>query len=231
MVSRKNMCARSSLIILSVFACVHGTSVGAEQDVASGVRGALKQGADAAVSKLGAAGGFMNNPAVKIGLPEPLKSAEKILKTLGMNKQADALVVKMNAAAESVMPLVQPVLINAIKNMSLTDAKKILTGGDTSVTDFFKNKTQASLHTSLLPVVKKTTDHVGLAQQYNGLAKKAAQLGLMKGDAINIEHYVTTKTLDGLYTIIGEEEQKIRANPIQAASSVVQAVFGALKKP
>jgi Protein of unknown function (DUF4197) len=224
---------RNHLIILSLFIlCSHGAAIASpsDQDAASGMRGALTQGADAAVASLGASGGFMNNPKVKIDLPEPLKRVEKILKMAGLNKQANVLIEKMNAAAESAIPLAKPLLINAIKSMSLTDAKAILTGGGTSVTEFFKSKTQSSLQTSLLPLVKKTTDSVGLAQQYNNLAKKAAQFGLIKTDAINIEQYVTSKTVEGLYIIVAEEEQKIRANPLAAASSVVQAVFGALKK-
>ncbi len=223
--------------ILSIFTCVALSCLSSNAiaqtsavDAASGVRGALSQGADAAVKKLGIAGGFMNNPAVKISLPEPLKSAEKLLKMAGLNKQATQLVEKMNAAAETAVPLAKPVLVAAIKNMTLTDAKNILTGGDTSVTTFFKTKTQTELQASLLPIVKKSTDSVGLAQQYNSLASKAAPLGLIKGDAVNIERYVTGKTLDGLYLLIGEEEKKIRANPLGAVSSVVQSVFGALKK-
>lgn len=219
------------LTILSLF-CLAPVKVLAQSqtDAASGLRGVLAQGTDVAVSKLGAVGGFMNNPLVKIPLPEPLKSAEKILKIAGLNKQASALVEKMNAAAETAVPLAKPVLIDAIKKMTLTDAKNIVSGGDGSVTAFFKTKTQASLQLALLPIVKKTTDSVGLAQQYNSLASKAAPLGLIKGDAVNIERYVTGKTLDGVYLLIAEEERKIRSNPLAAASGVVQAVFGALKK-
>ena len=220
-----------ALYILILFCAVHAAATAQNQtDTASGVRGALSQGAEAAVSKLGMVGGFMNNPAVKIPLPEPLKSAEKILKMAGLNKQAQGLVEKMNTAAETAVPLAKPILIDAIKKITLSDAKSILSGGDTSVTTFFKSKTQQNLQAALLPMVKKTTDTVGLAQQYNTLASKAAPLGLIKGDATNIERYVTGKTLDGLYHLIAEEEKKIRSNPLAAASSAVQAIFAGLKK-
>lgn len=171
-------------------------------DAASGVRGALEQGAQAAVAKLGVTGGFYNNEKLRIPLPDSLKKAEKIMKLAGLGKQSDALVAKMNEAAEAAVPLAKPILMSAIKSMTLNDAKQVLTGGESSVTDFFKSKTQSSLKTALLPIVKQSTDQVGLAQQYNGLAAKAAPLGLIKGDAANIEGYVTGKTLDGLYSVI-----------------------------
>ena len=199
-------------------------------DAASGLKGALEQGTQAAVAQLGAAGGFYNNAKLRIPLPESLQKAEKIMKLAGMGKQSDALVAKMNEAAEAAVPLAKPVLVQAIKSMSVDDAKQVLTGGEGSVTQFFKNKTQAQLKTELLPLVKKTTDQVGLASQYNSLAAKAAPMGLIKGDAANIETYVTGKTLDGLFAVIAEEEKKIRANPMAAASSLVQTVFGALRK-
>jgi hypothetical protein len=199
-------------------------------DAATGLRGALTQGANVAISKLGVDGGFLNNPTVKIPLPDTLRKAEKMLKLAGLGKQSDELVLKMNHAAEAAVPLAKPLLIDAIKSMTVADAKGIISGGNDSVTQFFKAKTQASLKTALLPIVKQSTDKVGLAQQYNGFAAKLQPMGLIKGDAANIEGYVTGKTLDGLYTMIAQEERDIRANPMQAASSVVQAVFGALRK-
>ena len=202
----------------------------AHADEAAGIRGALTQGANAAVSKLGVAGGFMNNAKVKIPLPEPMGGAYKLMKTVGMGKQADELVAKMNAAAEQAVPLAKPLLLDAVKSMSVADAKGILTGGDNSVTQFFQAKTQDNLKKAFLPSVQGAISKVGLAQQYNAIAAKAKPLGLVKGDAANIETYVTGKTLDGLYLLIGEEEKKIRQNPMGAVSSVVQAVFGALKK-
>ena len=120
-------------------------------------------------------------------------------------------------------------MINAVKTMSVGDAKKILTGGDDSVTQFFREKTAAPLAEKFLPIVKQSTDRVGLAQKYDKLAGQGEKLGLIKGDAANIEKYVTAKTLDGLYLMIGEEERSIRANPAAAGSAIVSKVFGALK--
>jgi hypothetical protein len=225
--------SRKSLI-LGLFASTFLTTSAYAQlsqiDAATGMRGALTQGANVAISKLGVDGGFLNNPKVKIPLPDTLRKAEKVLKLAGLGKQSDELVLKMNYAAEAAVPLAKPLLVDAIKSMTVADAKGIISGGNDSVTQFFKTKTQASLKTALLPIVKQSTDKVGLAQQYNGFAAKLQPMGLIKGDAANIEGYVTGKTLDGLYTMIAQEEQAIRANPMQAANSVVQAVFGAFKK-
>lgn len=113
--------------------------------------------------------------------------------------------------------------------MTLQDAKGILTGGQTSVTDYFKRTTSAQLTQRFLPIVKNATDKVGLAQQYNSLAGQGASLGLIKKDDAKIENYVTNKTLDGLYFMIGEQEKALRANPLGATSDIVKKVFGALK--
>ena len=116
-----------------------------------------------------------------------------------------------------------------VKTMSLDDAKRILTGGDNSVTEFFKNKTEGPLTVKFLPIVKQATDRVGLAKQYDEVAGQGAKLGLVKGDATNIDQYVTHKALDGLYLMIGEEERAIRQNPAAAGSAIVSKVFGALR--
>jgi Protein of unknown function (DUF4197) len=217
-------------LILSLFVTHSVYAQLSDADAASGLRGALTQGASAAIGKLGVDGGFLNNPKVKIPLPDTLRKAQKVLKYAGLSKQSDDLVVKMNHAAEAAVPLSKPLLTEAIKSMTLTDAKSIISGGDDSVTQFFRAKTNVALKTQLLPIVKQTTDKVGLAQQYNGFAQQLQPLGLVKGDAANIEAYVTGKTLDGLYTMIAEEEKTIRANPAAALSSVVQTVFGLLRK-
>ena len=120
-------------------------------------------------------------------------------------------------------------LIGAVQSMSVTDAKNILTGGDTSVTQFFSSKTRAPLGEKFLPVVTQATSQVGLAQQYNAFAGKAVGFGLVKKEDARIEDYVTGKTLDGLFTVIGEEERKLRQNPAAAGSALLQKVFGALK--
>jgi hypothetical protein len=199
------------------------------QEAARGIKGALNTGISSAVGKLGVAGGFLNNPKVKIPLPPALDDIASGLRLLGKGKDADELVAKMNQAAEQAVPLAKPLLVNAVKSMSLEDAKNILTGGDQSVTQFFRDKTAAPLAMKFLPLVKQTTDRVGLAQQYDRFAGQGAKLGLIKGDAANIEQYVTDRTLDGLYLMIGEEERAIRENPAAAGSAIVSKVFAALR--
>ncbi len=199
------------------------------QDAVRGIRGALTQGAASAIAKLGVPGGFSNNPKVKIPLPPALEQVAKGMRMLGRGKDADELVAKMNQAAEQAVPEAKGLMINAVKTMSVTDAKNILTGGDNSVTQFFRAKTAAPLAARFLPIVKQSTARVGLAQKYDEFAGQGAKFGLVKGDAATIEQYVTDRTLDGLYLMIGDEERAIRQNPAAAASGIVSKVFGALR--
>jgi len=199
-------------------------------DAVSGLKQALNDGSIAAVAKLGVENGFFGNPHVKIPLPPSLKRVEGAMRTLGMRKQADELVLSMNRAAEAAVPEAKQLLVDAAKKMSVQDAKKILTGGDTAGTEYFKHNTQSQLTQRFLPIVKKATDRVGLAQQYNSIAGQGAMLGLVKEDQATIERYVTQKTLDGLYFMIGEQEKAFRQNPVGATSDIVRKVFGAMKR-
>ena len=199
------------------------------QDAAKGIKGALMEGATSAIDKLGVPGGFSNNPKVKIPLPPALDEVAKGMRMLGRGREADELVASMNQAAEAAVPEAKELMVNAVRTMSLQDAKQILTGGDGSVTQFFRAKTAAPLAVKFLPIVKRATSRVGLAQRYDEFAGQGARLGLIKGDAANIEQYVTDKALAGLYLEIGEEEHAIRQNPAAAASAIVSKVFGALR--
>ncbi len=216
----------SCFLVGSVFA--FGLSDLTNQDATRGIKGALTQGAESAIGKLGVPGGFLNNPKVKIPLPPALDQVAKGMRLLGRGKDADELVASMNQAAEQAVPEAKGLMLNAVKTMSVDDAKKILTGGGDSVTQFFRAKTAAPLAVKFLPIVKKATDRVGLAQKYNQVAGQGAKLGLVKGDAANIEQYVTKRTLDCLYLMIGEEEHAIRQNPAAAGSAIVSKVFSAL---
>jgi hypothetical protein len=199
-------------------------------DAVGGLKQALNDGSLAAVAKLGAANGYFGNPKVKIPLPPSLQKIEGALRLAGMKKQADELVLSMNRAAEAAAPEAKQLLVDAVKKMSVQDAKKILTGGDTAGTEYFKRTTEIQLAQRFLPIVKKATDRVGLAQQYNSLAGQGAQLGLIKKDHATIEQYVTQKALDGLYLMIGEQEKAFRQNPVGATSDIVRKVFGAIKR-
>ncbi len=200
-----------------------------EGDASAGLKTALEKGALAAVAYLGKPDGFLQNAKVRIPLPGFLEDASKLLKKLGQGKRVDELVTAMNRAAEAAVPMGKDLLVNAVKTMSVSDAKKILSGGDTSVTEFFAEKTRTPLGERFLPVVTKATEKVGLAQKYNQLAAKASGFGLIKKQDAKIEQYVTGKTLDGLYIVIGDEEKKIRQDPVGTGSAILKKVFGAMK--
>src|SRR5450830_128838 len=199
------------------------------QDASNGLRAALDAGSAAAVAKLGVENGFLNNDKVKIKLPGVLEQAKPLLKMTGRGQQLDDLVVSMNRAAESAIPMAKPLLIDAVKSMSVTDAKNILSGGDTSVTDFFRQKTATPLGEKFLPIVKKITDQNGLSAKYNTTMGQVAKTGLISGEQSTVEGYVTQRSLDGLFYMIGEEEKAIRRDPVGAGSSIIGKVFGALK--
>jgi hypothetical protein len=197
-----------------------------ESEAVQGVRSALERGANAAVDLLGRNDGFLGNPKVRIPLPGILEDAAKLLKATGQQKRVDELVTAMNRAAEAAVPQARTLLVNAAKSISVDDAVKIVRGGDTSVTEYFARKTRAPLGEQFLPIVTKATEKVALADKFNAVAGKAAKLGLLKGDDANIQRYVTGKSLDGLYLVIGEEERKIRKDPVGTGSAILRKVFG-----
>ena len=199
-----------------------------ESDANAGIRGALERGATAAVGLLGKPDGFLGNPLVKIELPGYLKDAAKLLRATGQGAKLDELVTAMNRAAEAAVPAAKPLLIKAVKDMSVEDGLKILKGGDDAATQFFAAKTREPLAQQFLPIVTQATEKVSLADKYNAVAKKAGSFGLVKGDEANIQQYVTSRALDGLYRLIGEEEKKIRQDPIGTGSAILKKVFGGL---
>ncbi len=198
------------------------------RDAAGGLREALNQGAAAAVKKLGRTDGYLGDPRVKIELPEKLQKIEGLLKMLGLGDQTEELVTAMNRAAEAAAADAKPILLDAVKKMTVTDAKGILSGGDDSVTEYFRRTTSATLTQRFAPIVRKATAKVKLASKYDDVAAKAARLGLVGDEDANIESYVTRKALDGLYQVIGDEERAIRQNPLGAVGSLAKKVFGAL---
>jgi hypothetical protein len=198
-------------------------------EASAGIKAALDKGVQVAVTQLGAADGFLGNPKVRIPLPGFLADASQLLKVTGQGARVDELVTAMNRAAEAAVPLGKNLLLAAVKNMTVADATAVLTGGDDAVTRFFADKTRGPLGVQFLPVVQRATARVGLADRYNRVAGKAAGLGLIKDSEANIERYVTDKTLDGLYTVIAEQERALRANPAQAGSAILKKVFGALQ--
>ena len=199
------------------------------QEAVSGLKSALEKGSQAAVASLGKPDGFFGNSKVKIPLPDSLQRAEKMMRQFGMGKYADELELTMNRAAESAVPEAKQLFVDSVKKMSVQDAKGILTGGDTAGTEYFKRTTSDQLHARFLPIVKKATAKVKLADKYNQYAEKGVAFGLVKKEDANLDEYVTRKALDGLFVVVADEEKKIRQNPVQAGSDLLKKVFGALK--
>lgn len=199
------------------------------QDAVAGLKAALEKGSQAAVAALGRDDGFLGNPRVKIPLPESLTRAETLMRRVGMGKYADELVVAMNRAAEAAVPEARQLFVDSVRKMSVQDAKGVLSGGETAGTEYFKRTTSDQLHVRFLPIVRKATAKVGLAQKYNEYAGRGAELGLVKKEQANLDEYVTQRALEGLYLMVAEEEKKIRRDPLAAGASIIKKVFGALK--
>ena len=215
----------ASTVTLTQAAWLDSISTG---DASSGVKEALAKGADYAVSSLGKQNGFLGNSKVKIPLPDGLKKAEKAMRTFGMGKQADELVDTMNHAAENAVAEAKPILMDSIKKMSVNDAKGILTGGDDSVTNYFKRTSTEALTQKFMPIVQGATKKVQLGEQYNKFAGKAAGMGLIDKKDADLDSYVTQKAMDGLFLMIAEQEKNLRSNPLGAGSDLLKKVFGAL---
>ena len=198
------------------------------KDAAGGLRAALSQGIGTAVAQLGANNGFLNDPKVAIPLPPALEKADRALRMVGMSGQADELRATMNHAAEQAVAQAKPVFEDALRHMTLTDAKAILTGGDDAGTQYFRQATSAQLSVRFKPIVAAATAQLKLASQYDEVAGKAAQLGLISSADANLDDYVTARALDGLFSRIADEERAIRKNPLGQANLLIKKVFGAL---
>jgi hypothetical protein len=224
---------KTALALVAGLALALPASAGLEsitnQDASSGLREALVAGTQYAVDSLGKTDGFFGNGKVKIPLPESAQKIEKLMRQFGMGKQADELVLTINRAAEAAMPEAKTLLVDAARKMSVQDAKTILTGGQDSATQYFKRTTSDQLRARFLPIVKKATAKVQLAQKYDEYAGKGAKFGLVKKEDANLDTYVTQKALDGLFVMVAEQEAKVRQNPAEAASGILKKVFGALK--
>lgn len=222
-----------SMVLLALFV-THANALSVSDlsnaEASGGLKEALTQGIGKAISSLGAPDGFLGNKEVKIPLPKSLKKIEKGMKLMGMGKQSDELVLKMNRAAEAAVPEAKALLVDSVKKMTLADAKAILTGPEDAATQYFKRTTSAQMAEKFLPIVKKATENVQLAESYNKYAEMGSKFGVVKKEDAKIEQYVTNKALDGVYLMIAKEEAAIRKDPVGQASSLLKKVFGAIGK-
>ncbi len=212
-------------------------------EIAAGLKEALARSTTAAISSLGRSGGFWDNASVRIPLPGRLAQVGKFARQLGQGARVDAFELSLNRAAEQAVPQVAAIFGDAIRKMTLADARGILTGGDHAATDYFRRVAGAALRARIEPIVAKATDSVGVTRQYKSLASAAAGGGLgsalgslgafggghpaaASGSPLNLDDYVTAKTLDGLFTTIGEQERSIRQNPAARSTELLKKVFG-----
>jgi len=189
---------------------------------------ALDKGSRAAVGALGRRDGFFGDPRVRIPLPPSLERAESIMRRFGLGGHADELILAMNRAAEEAVASALELFVEAVRRMTVQDAKAILEGGDSAGTVYFRRSTEEGLRQRFLPIVRKATSRVGLARHYSAYAEKAVPFGLVKKEHANLDDYVTQKALDGLFLVLADEERRIREDPVSAGSAIVRRVFGGL---
>jgi hypothetical protein len=199
-------------------------------DQIGSLKQALSQGAEASVVGLAQSNGFLGNPRVRIPLPANLVEADAKLRKYGLGKYADELNTSMNRAAEAAVPEAKTLLLNAVANMTVTDAKNILMGQDDAATQYFRSSTEVALTAKFKPIVANSMRKVTLAQAYNRFASAGATLGLVKQSDATLEDYITRRAMDGLFLMVAEKEKEIRANPLQATGDLAKKVFSALLK-
>jgi hypothetical protein len=214
-----------------------GATTLSQDQMVGGLKEALSKGVERAVASLGHDNGFLTNMNVKIPMPAKLQKVESALRAVGQTKLADDFVASMNHAAETAVPVAAPVFGDSIKQMTIADAKTILSGTNNAATQYFRRTTQTNLYAKFYPIVQKATDQVGVTAQYKAMMSKFASLDTMSGllgsqspmkfSASDIDTYVTDKTLDGLFKVVAEEEKSIRANPVARTTDLLQKVFGA----
>ncbi len=197
-----------------------------KETVAAGLKEALTVGSQNAVKTVSQTDGFFKNPAIKIPLPEKVQKVEKPLRKIGLGKQVDEFILTMNRAAEKAAPPAKDIFIGAIKEMTIVDALNILKGGDTAATEYMRSKTYDKLYGLFKPTVSKAVMEVGVTKAYQQLVDKAKKSRLIKDESLDLDHHVTSKALDGLFFMLGQEEKKIRKDPVAQVTDLLKKVFG-----
>lgn len=193
--------------------------------IAAGLKEALTVSTGNAVAATGRPDGYLKNQAIKILLPDKLRTVASGMRLIGRGAEMDELEVAMNRAAEQAAPKAKPIFINAVKKMSFDDARKILSGGDTAATEYFKRQSSQELTTAFTPIVHTAMENVGAIKQFNRVMS-SSMAGPLAGQGFNLDKYVVGKSLDGLFYMLGEEEKKIRKDPAAQATSLLKQVFG-----
>jgi hypothetical protein len=205
-----------------------GVNVGpglSESKVASGLKQALQVGSENAVKIVGKPNGYFGNPAIKIEMPKDLHLLESGMRELGFGPKIDEFILSMNRSAEAAAPAARKIFIDAILAMTFEDAKRILSGDNTAATEYFKQKTTGQLTDAFTPVVKKTMGENGVVRQYDALTEQYKNIPFAKSQSLDIDHYVVSKALDGLFHELGEQEKQIRTNPAARTTDLLKEVF------
>ncbi|OIP34250.1 MAG: hypothetical protein AUK27_08020 [Deltaproteobacteria bacterium CG2_30_66_27] len=203
-------------------------TVADDAKVVSGLKEALSVGTANTVAATSKANGYFSNQAIKILVPEKVRKVTDVLGKVGYQKEVDDFVLSMNRAAEKAAPRAKAHFVEAIREMTFEDARKILGDGDTAVTDYFRGKTQKKLYDEFRPTVSASMDEVGVTRSYKNMVGKYAALPLVggKAESVDLDHHVTTKALDGLFLVLGQEEKKIRTDPAARVTDLLKDVFG-----
>lgn len=204
-------------------------SMFSNKDQVGSLKQALTQGAETAVKNLAKENGYLGNDKVRIPLPESLQKAEGLLRKFGMGSYADDLITSMNRAAEAAVPEAKTLLVDAVKKMSVEDAKTILTGSEDAATQYFRKTTETALTGKFKPIVAKSMEKVKLAKSYDQFAASGSKYGLVNEGDAKLDDYITRKAMDGLFLMMAEQEKAIRANPLEATGSLAKKVFSALR--
>ncbi len=197
-----------------------------DEKITSGLKEALRVGTDNAVRSTGRPDGYFGNEAIKVLMPEKLRTLEKGLRAIGYGPDVDEFVLSMNRAAERAAPHAKAIFWDAILELSFEDARQIFSGGDTAATDYFRDKTTDKLVGAFTPVVEEAMDEVGVTRQYNQLVGRARAIPFLKSEFVDINEYVVSKALDGLFYVLAEEERKIRKDPAARITELLKEVFG-----
>ncbi len=195
--------------------------------IADGLREALRIGATNAVTRTGRLDGYLANQVIKILLPEPIRKIERALRVAGMGPKLDELVTGMNRAAEAAAPYAKDIFLGAIRSLTISDAQKLLKGGDTAATDFFREKTTPELTTLFKPPVAKVMAEVGVTRQFSQFLVQVSRIPFLKMEKLDLETYVVDRALFGLFHVLGEEEKQIRRDPAARVTAILREVFGA----
>jgi hypothetical protein len=202
-------------------------SVLSDSKVASGLKEALRIGAEKSVKLTGRTDGYFGNEAIKILMPANLRPLEKGLRVMGYGPKIDGFILSMNRSAEAAAPAARRIFGDAIMAMTFDDARRILSGGDSAATDYFKAKTTSQLTEAFKPVVEKTMSQNGVTQQYRALTDQYKSIPFARNQSFDIDKYVVTKALDGLFYELADQERQIRKNPAARTTSLLKEVFGA----